>query len=247
MKHIYAFEDLKEYEKYKDIIQHFSTRLGEYQDVLEKDYLLLDQPKGIVWTSAEAATTVFSDIPIPAFTSKNTIYITPDTANWRRLFVQQLDGKDLPHIERFYEELSENHILQILGHELTHHSDLFLDDFDDEREDGIWFEEGMCEYLSRKFLLTEKEFSEITAVEEELVDVFSGEYGNRSIDQFGSGSYTSSLSSIMFDYWRSYLYVKHLVEVRFQHDILAVFEAYHQWDQEGRICSLSEYFELDYS
>ncbi|MBM7578566.1 hypothetical protein JOD21_001226 [Jeotgalibacillus terrae] len=245
MKHIYAFEDIKEYETHKDIIQRFSKRLEEYQYILEKEYLLMDQPKGIIWTSAEAATTVFSEIPIPAFTNKNTIYITPDVAAWRKLFVEQLDGKDLPHIERFYKELSENHILQILGHELTHHSDLFLEDFDDEREDSIWFEEGMCEYLPRKFLLSEKEFDEITAVEEELVEAFSEEYGDRSIDEFGSGSYTSSLSSIMFDYWRSYLYIKHLVEVRFKDDIQAVFEEYHKWDQEGRICSLSEYFELD--
>lgn len=245
MKHIYAFEDIAEYEKHQDIIQRFSKRLNEYQLHLEEKYALVDKPKGVVWTSAEAATSIFSDLPIPAFTNKAAIYITPDVKAWRKLFIQQLDGKDLPHIQRFYEQLSENHILTILGHELTHHSDLFLDEFEDEREDSIWFEEGMCEYLPRKLLLTDREFNEISTIEKELVDVFTREYGNRSLEEFGSNSYTASLSSIMFDYWRSFLSVKYLVEDRFQNNVNLVFEEYHRWDKEGRKISLTEYFKLE--
>lgn len=245
MKHIYAFEDNSEYEKYQDIIQRFSNRLNEYQVLLEEEYALVDKPKGVVWTSAEAATSIFSDLPIPAFTNKDTIYITPDVKAWRKLFIQQLDGKDIPHIQRFYEQLSENHILTILGHELAHHSDLFLDEFEDEREDSIWFEEGMCQYLPRKLLLTDREFNEIASIEKELVDVFTREYGNRSLDEFGSNSYTASLSSIMFDYWRSFLAIKYLVENRFQNNVNLVFEEYHRWDKEGRIISLTEYFKLE--
>lgn len=245
MKHIYAFEDVGEYEKYQKTIQRFSERLEGYQRLLEDKYGLIDKPKGVVWTSAESATTLFSDLPIPAFTNKDTIYITPDATAWRKLFIQQLDGKNLPHIRGFYEHLSENHILTILGHELTHHSDLFLDEFEEEREDGIWFEEGMCEYLSRKFLLTEEEFEEISAIEKELVRVFTDAYGNRALDEFGSHSYQASLSSIMFDYWRSFLSVKYLVEECNQNNINAVFEEYHKWDKEGRKCSLTEHFGLD--
>ncbi|TWT00945.1 hypothetical protein [Planomicrobium sp. CPCC 101079] len=245
MKHIYTFEDIEEYEKHQDIIQRFSERLNEYQLLLEEEYALVNKPKGVVWTSAEVATSIFSELPIPAFTNKDTIYITPDVKAWRKLFIQQLDGNDLPHIERFYEQLSENHILTILGHELTHHSNLFLDDFGDEREDGIWFEEGMCEYLSRKFLLTADEFETIAAIEKELVNVFTEAYGDRSLDEFGSNSYAASLSSIMFDYWRSFLAIKYLVEDRYDNNIQAVFEEYHKWDIEGRILSLTEHFGLD--
>ena len=245
MKHIYAFEEIRDYENYHDIIQRFSKRLNDYQLILEKEYFLLGKPKGIVWTSVEAATTIFSDLPIPAFTNKDTIYISPDLTGWRKLFIRQLEGKDLPSIQRFYEQLSENHILTILGHELTHHSDLFLDEFEDEREDSIWFEEGMCEYLPRKLLLTDKEFDEISAIEKELVGVFTGEYGNRSIDEFGSNSYTASLSSIIFDYWRSFLSVKYLVEDCFQNNVNLVFEEYHKWDKEGRKLSLTEHFGLN--
>lgn len=245
MKYIYAFEDIEEYRKHLYIIQRFSERLNKYQLLLEEEYVLIDKPKGVVWTSAEVATSIFSELPIPAFTNKDTIYITPDVEAWRKLFIQQLDGKDLPHIERFYEQLSENHVLTILGHELTHHSDLFLDDFGDEREDGIWFEEGMCEYLSRKFLLTADEFETIAAIEKELVNVFTEAYGDRSLDEFGSNSYTASLSSIMFDYWRSFLSIKYLVEDRYENNIQIVFEEYHKWDREGRMLSLTEHFRLD--
>ncbi|MCH4825198.1 hypothetical protein [Planococcus halocryophilus] len=245
MKHIFAFENIGEYEKHQDIIQLFSERLNEYQLLLEEKYSLVDKPKGVVWTSAEVATSIFSELPIPAFTNKDTIYITPDVEAWRKLFIQQLDGKDLPLIERFYEQLSENHVLTILGHELTHHSDLFLDDFGDEREDGIWFEEGMCDYLSRKFLLTADEFETIAAIEKELVNVFTEAYGDRSLDEFGSNSYTASLSSIMFDYWRSFLSIKYLVEDLYENNIQVVFEEYYKWDREGRMLSLTEHFRLD--
>lgn len=245
MKHIYAFENIKDYEKYQSVIQRFSERLATFEKTMGKTYALNDKPKGIVWTSAELATSVLSEIPIPAYTNRDVIYISPDLEAWRTLFLTQLDGKDLPHIRKFYENYSENQLFTILAHELTHHSDFFPDEFDDERDDSIWFEEGMCEYLPRKLLLSKGEFEEITAVEKELVEVFSEQYGSRPLDDFGSGSYLGSLSSIMFDYWRSFLAVKYLVEERFGSDVLAVFAEYHKWHEDGRQMLLTEYFELD--
>ncbi|WP_018665525.1 hypothetical protein [Heyndrickxia acidiproducens] len=156
MKQIYAFENKVDFDKYQDRIQRFSGRLNEYQKILEKQYALTELPKGILWTTEELATTVFSKIPIPAYTNENLIYMTPDLESWRRLFLTQLEGKELPNIKSFYENFSENQLFIILAHELTHHSDLFLDDFEDGLENGIWFEEGMCFYLPRKLLLSEK-------------------------------------------------------------------------------------------
>lgn len=244
MKQIFAFENKGEYEKYQDITSKFIKKLNEYQEILETDFELKDLPKGVLWTTEELATTVFSNIPIPAYTNKNLIYMSPDIETWRNLFVKQLDGKDLPNIERFYKNYSDNQIFIILAHELTHHSDLFLDEFDDESDDGIWFEEGMCFYLPRRILLSEKEFKEITDAETSLVEVFKDKYGNHSIEDFGSSSYQGSLSSIMFDYWRSYLAVKYLVEDRANNDVKLVFDEYHKWDKEGRKVTLTEYFEL---
>lgn len=245
MKQIYAVETKSDFDNYEAMTHRFMSRLEEYQRVLKQDYKLKDLPKGIIWTSSKNAMTLFSNLPIPAFTNKDLIYMSPDVKEWRELFLSQLEGKGTPHIRDFYETLSEDHVLTIVGHELTHHSDLFVDDFEDVRGESIWFEEGMCQYLPRKHFLADEEFYKIAAVEEELVNVFHEEYGSRSLDQFGSSSYIESLSSIMFDYWRSFLVVRYLVEERYDNDIQQVFLDYCDWHENGRKMSLSEYFRLD--
>lgn len=245
MKKILAFEKIEDYTRFESIIERLNKKLERYQQILEEKYALTDLPKGIVWTTQELATTVFSTVPIPAYTNKDIIYITPDLDAWRSLFVSQLEGNKLQDILNFYEDFSENDLLTILAHELTHHSDLFIDDFDDTREDAIWFEEGMCDYLARKTLLSETKFDEISKVESELVKVFENKYGGYSLDEFGSGSYQGSLTSIMYNYCRSFLAVKYLVEVRANNDVTEVFKQYHQWHNEGRTVPLTQYFELD--
>lgn len=49
-----------------------------------------------------------------------------------------------------------HNVLQILGHEMAHHSDLFLDE---TYETEMWFEEGMAEYISRRYFLTYEEYA----------------------------------------------------------------------------------------
>ncbi|WP_433750657.1 hypothetical protein [Falsibacillus pallidus] len=245
MKNIYAFEHKEDYEKYEAIIQRMSLNLKEYQCHLQDRYQLNILPKGIVWTSHELAINTFSSIPIPAFTNKDLIYISPDLHNWRKLFLQQLEGNTLPDIERFYENFSEKHLLVILAHELTHHSDLFLDEFDDEREDSIWFEEGMCFYLPRRLLLSEKEFNEITFIENTLVETFKDQFGNHSLNEFGKCAYEGTLTSIMFDYWRSYLAVKDLVDKQKDKNPLVLFSEYKSWHDHGRKTPLTEYFHVN--
>lgn len=245
MRNIFAFENQADYIKYEKIIETFSSKLEKYQKIMVENFELIDLPKGIIWTTEDLATTVFSDVPIPAYTNKDLIYMSPDLSSWRKLFIKQLAGRKNPIVEKFYENMSENHLFTIVAHELTHHSDLFLDEFDDERVDGIWFEEGMCDYLSRKMTLDEDEFQAITEVELELVAMFKGEYGNHSLDEFGSNSYQGSLTSIMFNYWRSFLAVNFLIEVRANNDIKQIFNEYHKWYKEGRKVPLTEYFELN--
>lgn len=81
----------------------------------------------------------------------------------------------------------------------------------------------MCFYLPRKLLLSQEEFKEITQVETKLVQEFHEQYGQHSLDDIGSKSYSGSISIIMFDYWRSYLTVKELMEDWAKHDINKVF------------------------
>lgn len=238
MKHIFAFENKQEYERFEKSIERFKEKLEDYQNILEEKFALNDLPRGIVWTSEGLATT---DVPIPAFTNKDTICFSPDLTAWRRLFVSQLEDKENPEIQTYYEQLSENQLFTIIAHELTHHSDLFVDEFDSEREDSIWFEEGMCDYLARKHMLSEAEFDEITYVESQMVDIFKDRYGGHSLDEFGTESYQGSLTGIMFDYWRSFLSIKYLVEEKAENDIDLVFQEYHNWHEEGRKVPLTEY------
>ena len=109
---------------------------------------------------------------------------------------------------------------------------LFLDEF----------EEGMCDYLSRKLTLTEEEFKAISKVESTLMTVFQSEYNHLTLDDFGTQTHQASLSSIMYQYWRSFLTIKYLVEEQFNHDIHQVFTTYHEWDKGGRSIPLTEYF-----
>jgi hypothetical protein len=245
MKHIYAYENTSDYEKYQSTIERFSEDLFAYQQELQENFQLRDLPKGIVWTTSELATTTFSTIPIPAFTNKDLIYFSPDEDDWRKLFINQLEGKKHPEIEDFYLTMPDVHIFTILAHELTHHLDLFPDEFDEERRDSIWFEEGMCEYLPRRIILSDFEFDRFAHIEAELIKMFKDKYGRHSLDEFGQASYKGSLTSIMFDYWRSFHAIKYLVEERANHNVYQVFEEYHRWYEEGRKQPLTAFFGIE--
>lgn len=245
MKQIFAFEDFNQLKPYTALTTGMFQKLQEYQFLLEQDYALKESPKAVVWTSTEIATTIFSNIPIPAYTRKNLIYMSPIVSEWKEIFFKQLDNHKLPVIQHFYERNTESEMLSILAHELTHHSDLFMEDFEDGNwEEEIWFEEGMCFYLPRKLLLTEEEFEEISTVEKTLIKEFKAEYGNHSLSEFGKKSYTGNLTSIMYDYWRSYIAVKELVE-RENGDVMTVFKRYHKWYNDGKKGSLLKFFKLD--
>lgn len=245
MKQIFAFEDGTQMEVHKDFTQSLFQKLLPYQRFLQQEFALKESPKAIVWTSTELATTIFSTVPIPAYTRKDLIYMSPVVEDWKSIFVEQLDSRNLPIIKNYYEKNTESQMMEILAHELTHHSDLFLEEFDDGNwEEDIWFEEGMCFYLPRKYLLDEQEFDEISTVERTLVKEFKEKYGQHSLSEFGSSTYKGNMTSIMYDYWRSFLAVKELVD-RFTGDIMAVFDHYHNWYNSGKKSLLIDYFQID--
>ena len=117
--------------------------------------------------------------------------MTPDLAVWKKIYQHQLVGykdcSNLQTLSAYYQSLSENHLLQIIGHELTHWSDLFLDDFADY-DANIWFEEGMVEYISRQYFLTEEEFAQERFCNQLLVDLFQEKHGWHSLDAFGKST-----------------------------------------------------------
>ncbi|GAA4074611.1 hypothetical protein [Amphibacillus indicireducens] len=93
MRNIFAFESQADYIKYEKIIEMFSEKLEKYQKIMVENFELINLPKGIIWTTEDLATTVFSDVPIPAYTNKDLIYMSPDLSSWRKLFIKQLAGR----------------------------------------------------------------------------------------------------------------------------------------------------------
>lgn len=248
MKQIFAFESMKEYESNAHAIQVLLGKLEQYKERLVHEFELKVLPKTIVWTTSENATTVFSKVPVPAYTNEETIFMSPSVDEWRRFYVSQLEGEgiannDIAYLKRYFQSITIDHVFCILAHELTHHIELFPDEFEDERNDSIWFEEGMCEYLSQKLTLSEEQYQELRKIDNLMIEIFKPKYGDFSLDAFGSGSYhQTSLAAIMLNYWRSAAAIHYLVEDCYGGDVMKVFRLYHEWQAKGREQPLTAFF-----
>lgn len=237
MKHIYAVETKEELLRYQKFVCEIQSRLNEYMTFLREEYMVESFPRAIVWTSREIATNLISDISIPAYTNEYRIIICPEIEVWRDIYLKQIDGFEeserskeiLGEVRDYYSNaLSSNHIMQILGHELAHHSELFEDDLDLYYGDSGWFEEGMVEYISRNYFLTKKEYDEEVYANWRLVELYKTQQGNRVLDEVGQYVRGKDFASIFFDYWNSFLAVKRIVE-KHNGDIGAAFRKYHEW------------------
>lgn len=243
MKSIFAFERIEDYEEQKSNIEKLINKLNVYRSLLEKQFGLEELPQAIVWTSKEIATTILSNIPIPAFTNELKICISPSVDEWQELFLSQLENQQNEKVEKYYKSITLDHVFCVLAHEITHHIELFMDDFDDSRENSIWFEEGMCEYLSHKLTLSPQQFEEHIMMEHELIEMFKEKYGQHPLDKFGVESYNEpNLTAIMINYWRSSKAIRYIVEDCHGGDVHKVFSLYHEWDKSGKHVPLTEYF-----
>lgn len=245
MEHIYAVTSEKELAAYQAFAVQTDPRLRDYTEFLEREYSVCDLPNAIVWTSKAIATNLISNIPIPAYTNDFRVVITPDIEAWQAIYLSQLQALDddnlCADIRRYYSHsLSQNHILQILGHELAHHSALFLDDFGDSSE-GIWFEEGMVEYISRKYFLTEEEYNREYEVNLALAQKLNSKYGRHPLEEFGSCTYEGDYASIFYEYWRSFLTIHQIVE-GYDGNVKEVFASYHRWAESGTRQTLLDWF-----
>lgn len=223
-----------------------------YKELLINQFELIELPKTIVWTSSKNATTVFSQVPVPAYTNRETIYMSPSVSEWKAFYLSLFDGEELEksdeieYIKQYFQSLTIDDVFCILAHELTHHIELFPDEFEDERNNSIWFEEGMCEYLSQRMTLTEHRYTELRKIENLLIKLFMPKYGGFSLNDFGAGSYNqTSLASIMLNYWRSSAAVHYLVECCYEGDVMKVFSKYEEWHEKGRQQPLTEYFGVE--
>lgn len=213
MKNVFAVENQQELCTLQSFAASVQERLQAYIAYLKENYAVHELPNAIVWTTREIAAKQVSNIPIPAYTNEFRIMFAPEITAWREIYLSQIDGLSGPEadaIRNFYTtKLGENHILQILGHELAHHSDYFPDS---DYEGGIWFEEGMAEYISRKYFLTAEEFKELANINRLLVQLLEPKYGSHPLSEFGTETYAGDYGSIFYEYWRSFLAVQEIVK-----------------------------------
>lgn len=248
MEHLYLVHNHDQLCQYEAFVRENGRRIDAFSSCLMEHFAVRELPRAVVWTDAETATTLLSDIPVPAYTDEFRTVITADFDAWKKLLLQQLDPyhdadqDEVASIQACYDGFAEQHVLQILGHELVHHSEWFDDDFDDERESGIWFEEGMAEYISRRFFLSDQSYAALADANQKLVALYEREYGLPDLEAFGAGTYRDHTAGIFCAYWRSFLAVEALVK-RFD-GVHAVFESYRQWKRCGCEKTLTDWFHV---
>lgn len=233
MNPFYLVDNQNQLKSYEEFYQKHEETLQQYYLFLRKQYQVEELPQALIFANKESATSILREIAVPAYTNDIRMVMTPEKSVWQEIYLEQLDQYEAGathHLRQHYQNLSDNHLLQIIGHELGHWSELFEDDFEDY-ESFIWFEEGMVEYISRKYFLTDSEFQDEKKNNQVLANLFQEKNGWHSLNDFGKATYDGDYASIFYEYWRSFLTVDQLVSKLGSEQ--AVFSLYHQWLQTG--------------
>ena len=243
MENFYLVKDENQFAAFQDFVAKNSAKLQDYLTFLKDEFAVYDLPQAIIWSDFDSATQFIREIPVPAYTNDRRMVMTPELTVWKDLYLLQLENYETSHqtqaIANHYQSLSENSLLQIVGHELAHWSEHFLDDFDGYGA-YIWFEEGMVEYISRKYFFTDEEFRVEKACNQSLVELFQKKHGWHSLNDFGTSTYQGNYASIFYEYWRSFLTVDKLVENL--GSVQAVFNSYHRWANTDKTLPLLDWF-----
>ena len=243
MENLYLVKDENQLAAFRDFVAKNAAKLQDYLAFLKDEFAVYDLPQAIIWSDFDSATQIIREIPVPAYTNDRRMVMTPELPVWKDLYLLQLENYESSHqtqaIANHYQSLSEKSLLQIVGHELAHWSEHFLDDFDGYGA-YIWFEEGMVEYISRKYFFTDEEFQTEKAYNQSLVEHFQKKHGWHSLNDFGTSTYQGNYASIFYEYWRSFLTVDKLVENL--GSVQAVFNSYHRWANTDKTLTLLDWF-----
>lgn len=247
MEHVFAVKDRETLERYEAFLRDVRPRLEDYIRFLQSEYQVEELPRAIVWSDPDIAVRLVSDIPVPAYTNDFRVMFTPDLEVWRAVYLRQLEGLPesaaVDRLREYYANvLSRNHVLQILGHELAHHSALFPDDFDTYPSPSSWFEEGMVEYISRKWFLTDSEFDAEAQANRQLAELLDSRYGGHPLEDFGAHLKTGDHAGLFFDYWRAFLTVSQAVDAC--GGVLAALQSCRRWSEAETGKTLAEWFGL---
>ena len=243
MENLYLVKDENQLAAFRDFVEKNAVKLQDYLAFLKDEFAVYDLPQAIIWSDFDSATQIIREIPVPAYTNDKRMVMTPELPVWKDLYLLQLENYETSHqtraIESHYKSLSGNSLLQIVGHELAHWSEHFSDDFDGYGA-YIWFEEGMAEYISRKYFFTDEEFRAEKAYNQSLVKLFQKKHGWHSLNDFGTSTYQGNYAIIFYEYWRSFLTVDKLVENL--GSVQAVFNSYHRWANTDKTLPLLDWF-----
>ena len=243
MENFYLVKDENQFGAFQDFVAKNPAKLQDYLTFLKDEFAVYDLPQAIIWSDFDSATQIIREIPVPAYTNDRRMVMTPELTVWKDLYLLQLENYESSHqtraIESHYKSLSGNSLLQIVGHELAHWSEHFSDDFDGYGA-YIWFEEGMAEYISRKYFFTDEEFRAEKACNQSLVKLFQKKHSWHSLNDFGTSTYQGNYASIFYEYWRSFLTVDKLVENL--GSVQAVFNSYHRWANTDKTLPLLDWF-----
>lgn len=222
MEFRYTVTNGNQLHQYQTFAQSIRPRLDAYIAFLRREFSLEELPRCILFADRPTATELLSDIPIPAFTNDYRIMFCPELDVWKEIYLSQFDGQPDPEICDYYQNcLGENHLLQIIGHELAHHLEQFSGDYSRDK----WFEEGMVEYISRRYFLTGEEFRKEALIGQKLLNMkLSTQYGQ-----------------IFGEYWANFAAVNEIVDL-FGGNVHAVFDCYHRWLQTDLSTPLFTYF-----
>ena len=243
MENLYLVKDENQLAAFRGFVAKNAAKLQDYLAFLKDEFAVYDLPQAIIWSDFDSATQIIREIPVPAYTNDRRMVMTPELPVWKDLYLLQLENYETSHqtraIESHYKSLSGNSLLQIVGHELAHWSEHYFDDFDGYGA-YIWFEEGIAEYISRKYFFTDEEFRVEKACNQSLVELFQKKYGWHSLNDFGTSTYQGNYASIFYEYWRSFLTVDKLVENL--GSVQAVFDSYHRWANTDKTLTLLDWF-----
>ena len=243
MENLYLVKDENQLVAFRDFVSKNAAKLQDYLAFLKDKFAVYDLPQAIIWSDFDSATQIIREIPVPAYTNDRRMVMTPELTVWKDLYLLQLENYESSHqtqaIANHYQSLSGNSLLQIVGHELAHWSEHFFDDFDGYGA-YIWVEEGMAEYISRKYFFTNEEFRVEKACNQSLVELFQKKHGWHSLNDFGTSTYQGNYASIFYEYWRSFLTVDKLVENL--GSVQAVIDSYHRWASTDKTLPLLDWF-----
>lgn len=242
MRQIYAYEDETDRLAIQAVTDDLLKKAEAYKEYLAREFALKEPALFVVWTKASFANQVFGKHDLPAYNNGVRIVMSPDKKEWEALLSAAFAAYQMPfHLVNYYRNLPDYQILQIFLHEITHDSDLFESDYDGKRDD-LWFEEGMCEYLSYRYLLDDEELSDLRTLLQTQVDFFSSIFSEFHVENFSEETYQKgNLAYLYTFYLHAFLTICDLVD-QFG-GVEQVFEVYHAWWQNSEMISLFDWFQ----